>query len=116
VVYATSDGRLLYQRANDDSGYNWPAARQLDTGNTSGGFDYINLLVVDGRPMAVYQRNQTDVVGVQALDSNGTAWDAPLVIDSPGDLGMGCDAATDGTLVAISYLNPTTQREFVTYR
>jgi hypothetical protein len=116
VAYGTPDGQLLYQRSNDDQGYSWSTPRRIDKGNTYPGFDYITLLVVDGRPLAIYQRNQTDVGGVQALDANGTAWDEPLTIDSPGTLGMGCAAATDGALVAISYLDPIAQRQYVTWR
>jgi PKD repeat protein len=117
MVYDGPAGELLYSRATSSYGLSWGAPRVIDTvPSYSGTHSYISLLIVDGRPLVVCQRNGTDVVAIQADDADGISWGPVDYVDSAGDVGQGCGAVTDGSTVAIAYFDTTNNRQKVSWR
>ena len=76
---------LYYRRANDADGATWGDPVPVDTSNPGAG-SWNSMLVVDGMPAIAYSRDggggDEDTLNyVRATDAQGTAWNAPIVLD-----------------------------------
>ncbi|MHC4250912.1 MAG: hypothetical protein ACYS9X_17430 [Planctomycetota bacterium] len=80
-----TNGSLKYVRATDAQGATWGSPVTVDT---IGAFDWdanCTLCVVDDRPaIAYYGHTDTDLMFVRASDAHGTAWGAPVTVDTDG--------------------------------
>jgi len=116
MAFDGPNGQLLFVRSPWDQGSFWPTPTVVDSVPSGLRYNYLTLLVVNGKPVIVGQRANADVIAIWAKDSDGTVWDIPEVVGSIGNVGQGCSAATDGTTVAIAYMDPTGQREHIAYK
>ncbi|MCD6282137.1 PQQ-binding-like beta-propeller repeat protein [bacterium] len=80
------NGDLKYVRASDASGGSWDDPVTVDGAGASVGY-YSSLAVVNGHPAVSYLDITNDKLKyVRANDANGTSWDAPVTVDSVGDV------------------------------
>lgn len=78
-------------RASDDLGTAW-SEPLIVSGSDQQVMGGIGLAVVDGQPAVAYIADSGDNLRyVRAMDSTGSAWAAPLNIDSPTDAKLDCD-------------------------
>jgi hypothetical protein len=81
AYYDGTDSALLYQRSLNATGTSWLDPLTLD-GLTDDAGSYCSMFVIGGLPaIAYYKGIEGDLRFVQALDSTGTSWSAPQVLD-----------------------------------
>jgi hypothetical protein len=100
--YARTAGQLRYLRALDANGDSWGAPVNLDSGNSG---LYPSLEVINGHPAVSYQdpgSGTSSLEYVRASDADGTAWGAPVVIET-GSLGAYTSLKSVDGKPAISY-------------
>ena len=77
---------LMYVQAADENGTSWNEPITIET--QKGYLDYINLIVVDGKPAIAYRETASNnsnsaVKFVTSADANGTSWGSPIIaVDS----------------------------------
>jgi hypothetical protein len=94
---------LKYVRASDANGTSWNTPVTVDTTGTVGEFN--SLGVVNGNPAIAYYDGtpNLNLKYVRASNINGTAWGAPVIVDSTGDVGQDpCLVVVNGN-PAVSY-------------
>ncbi len=103
AYYNTASGELMYVRANDASGADWPTPQVVDTDGNNGRF--ASMCIVDGKPAIAYQNwTNNNLRYVRANDAAGTSWGTPLTLDSGDDTGYGTSLAFINGVPVISYL------------
>lgn len=103
AYYNTASGELMYIRANDASGTEWPAPQVVDTDGNNGRF--ASMFIVDGKPAIAYQNwTNNNLRYVRANDAAGSSWGTPLTLDSGDDTGFGTSLAFINGVPVISYL------------
>lgn len=91
--YEFAAGDLKYVRADDVNGAGWGTPQLLD-GAASNVGENASMQLVDGFPALTYRDiDNKDLRFIRAQDSDGTAWGAPQVLDSAGDVGLQCSLA-----------------------
>ena len=115
IAYLASGG-LAYVRGADSTGSAWGAPVLVDSGGSlaadMGGVAtelYASLAIINGKPAISYYSGPTDgdLMLVRALDADGTAWAAPLTIDSTDNAGSFSNLVMIGAEPGISYLDET---------
>jgi len=115
IAYLASGG-LAYVRGTDGTGSAWGAPVLIDSGGSLasdlGGVAtalYASLAIVNGKPAISYYSGPTDgdLRLARALDADGTAWAAPLTIDSTDNAGTFSNLVMVGAEPGISYLDET---------
>ncbi|MCC7479132.1 PKD domain-containing protein [bacterium] len=75
-----SSASLLYMRSSDSSGAGWPAAQELVAEGYGGA---ASMALIYGAPAVAFNSfNDGAVKFIQAMDSAGSSWFAPQVVDS----------------------------------
>jgi uncharacterized delta-60 repeat protein len=109
--YDATNGDLKYVRATDVTGSAWAAPVTVDTGGPGTVIVGISpsLAVVDGCPaISYYDSTNDDLKYVRALDPTGNTWeDAPLILDSAGDVGQNNSLAVVNGIPAVCYYDVT---------
>ena len=106
--YASGSQDLLYVRATDASGSAWGTPVTVDSANASG--QYSSLRIVSGNPAISYYRSgggTDDLMFVRATDASGTAWGAPVTVDTTSNTGLYTSMQVASGNPAISYYNST---------
>jgi hypothetical protein len=94
-----SEAGVFYLRASNPAGTSWGAKHQVETVASS----HVSFQEVNGRPAMAYETNQYDsgmeeytyrTWYVVAEDINGSAWNAPLMIEQILDSGFGATPPT----------------------
>ncbi|MGV3658774.1 MAG: choice-of-anchor D domain-containing protein [Prosthecobacter sp.] len=87
-----------------------PVIRGVDTGATAATGAYTSQAIVNGHPaMSYYDSTNQNLMYVRALDANGTAWGAPVLLDATGNVGQLTSLAVVNGRPAISYHDVTNQ-------
>lgn len=108
IGYRDSDNdELRYVRATDTDGSAWGTPITVDS-NADNISTPLSLAVVNGNPAISYQDpTDLDLRFVRATNANGSAWNAPLTLDSVGDTGKDCSLAVVNGNPAVSYFDTT---------
>ena len=108
AYYDGSDSSLLFQRASDVAGNVWGDPLTLD-GLADDAGSYPSLFVINGLPgIAYYKGIEGDLRYVQALDSAGSSWSEPQVLDDTSvNTGQYCSLFEIQGHGAVSYYDQT---------
>ncbi|MCB1187578.1 PKD domain-containing protein [bacterium] len=102
-----TNDELRYVRATDTDGSAWGTPITLDN-NVDSIVSALSLAVVNGNPAISYQDlTNLDLRFVRATNANGSAWNAPITLDSVGDTGRDCSLAVVNGNPAVSYFDTT---------
>ncbi len=86
-------------------------ALTVDTGGAADVGTYASMAIVAGRPAIAYQdETNSDVRFVRASDASGTAWQAPVTVDSADFVGIWATLAIVNGNPAICYYDASFQR------
>ncbi len=94
---------LAFTRATDALGSSWGEPQTLDS------FYYLDtgtaasMAIVNGLPAIAYRGGYSGLSYVSAMDSVGSSWGAPLILDSYGDLAVTSSLAEVAGSAAIFY-------------
>ena len=100
-------GCLKYVRASDASGTAWTAPLSIDVTTSTIGV-YSSLQVVNGNPaISYYDWINRKLKYVRASDASGTAWAAPIFIDTTGSVGWCTSLQIVNGNPAVSYYDWT---------
>lgn len=103
IAYHSNTGAVRFVRATDVDGTAWGAAVNVVTSG-SDSFSYLSFAVVNGNPaIAYFEYPAWDLKYVRATDANGTAWSAPVAVDTVGNVGRTCSLTVVNGQPAISY-------------
>jgi ABC-type phosphate/phosphonate transport system substrate-binding protein/predicted enzyme related to lactoylglutathione lyase len=105
--FNSSNGDLQYIRATDASGTTWGPRVAVDVGGSVG--PYTSLTVVNGNPaISYYDSDPNDNLKyARALDTNGSSWGPPVIVDSTGSVGRFSSLKVVNGNPAISYYDST---------
>ncbi len=105
AYYDRTERYLKYVRALDAGGTVWGTPVVVAFSPFDGNGLYASMTVVDGKPaIAFHDSVNYDLKYVRASDALGTAWDAPLTVDSEGYQGGYLSLAVVNGHAAISYV------------
>jgi len=83
AYYDSTDGDLLYCRANDEWGNTWSTPVTIDATGDVG--QYVSLCVVSGNPAVSYIEPALGVLKyARAADADGSSWGTPVTPDNTG--------------------------------
>ena len=103
IAYHSSTGAVRFVRATDVDGTTWGTPVNVVT-SSSNSFSFLSFAVVNGNPaIAYWEWPSWDLKYVRATDANGTAWSAPVAVDTAGNVGRTCSLAVINGNPAISY-------------
>ncbi|MCB1187579.1 PKD domain-containing protein [bacterium] len=94
---------LRFVRATDADGSTWGTPLTLDNNVTTGAHTSLALLATGYPAISYYDVSNDDLRFIRATDSDGTAWVAPMTVDSLGDTGLYTSLALVDGNPAISY-------------
>jgi hypothetical protein len=80
--------KIMYVLAQDDIGIEWnPPVTAVLTTTNSINTEHISLAVIGGNPAIAYiDKNNNYLMFVRATDAAGTAWGAPITVDTSGEV------------------------------
>ena len=98
-----------FSAAIDANGETWPLGSKLDGGYPSGDFyDITSIANIGGKPAIAYcDPKFEDLRYIEALDSTGTEWGKPIVVDSEGNVGYHTSMISFWNQPAIAYYDKT---------
>jgi len=101
---------LKYVRASDADGTTWNTPLAIDTLGAVGASN--SLAIVNGNPAISYWYGSIprDLRYVRAADSDGTAWNAPVAIDTMTNVSRGTSLVVVNGKPAFSYVDGTTNK------
>ena len=103
IAYHSLTGAVRFVRATDVAGTAWGSPVNVVT-SSSDSFSFLSFAVVTGNPaIAYWEWPSWDLKYVRATDANGTAWSAPVAVDTAGNVGRSCSLAVVNGNPAISY-------------
>ncbi|MCB1222122.1 MAG: PKD domain-containing protein [Planctomycetales bacterium] len=103
MSYHDSALGLRFVRANDANGSDWGTPLSLDSVGITGGYTSLALLSTGYPAISYYDASNGDLRFIRATDQDGTAWVAPVTLDSLGDTGVNTSLALVNGNPAISY-------------
>ncbi|HNQ72013.1 MAG TPA: hypothetical protein PKN95_00215 [Verrucomicrobiota bacterium] len=103
IAYHSVTGAVQFIRATDVDGTAWGSPTDV-VASTSTSFSYVSLAIVNGHPaIAWFESPNWDVKYARATDANGTAWGAPVAVQTAGQVGRTLSLAVVNGAPAISY-------------
>ncbi|HEY8389082.1 MAG TPA: hypothetical protein VIK74_10785, partial [Parasegetibacter sp.] len=107
------DGTMKYVRATNNTGSSWSAPVQPDNSGHYVGL-YGTMAIIDGKPAIAYYDD--DILGLKyviASNVNGTAWEAPVVLDPSIGSGQFISLISfAGTGAAVSYYSSVEKQPY----
>ncbi len=109
AYYDATKRRLMFARAQDSNGSSWGTSLALDNLDGLGDVGkYPSLADVNGYPaISYFDVTNGNLKFIRAINADGTAWAAPIVLDSGGIVGEYTSLAMVNGFPAIAYHDKT---------
>jgi len=103
IAYHSLTGAVQFIRASDADGTAWGSPTDV-VASTITSYAYVSLAIVNGHPaIAWFEFPDWDLKYARATDPNGSAWGAPVAVQTTGQVGRTLALAVVNGAPAISY-------------